>query len=109
MRRPRRRRSHRTTAGRGAARDDCLRRHSGFTALAQRLDAEELRAVIDPIVTALSDIGQRDGHVERFAGDALGSSAPVAHDDDAERALAAARDASRVDRLRSTMPKRRPT
>ena len=68
---------------------------SGFTSLAERLDAEQLLEVIDPIVAALSSIvGRYDGHVEKYAGDALLAlfGAPVAHDDDAERALRAALD-----------------
>jgi adenylate cyclase len=66
---------------------------SGFTGLAERLDAEQLLEVIDPIVAALSTIvGRYEGHVEKYAGDALLAlfGAPVAHDDDAERALRAA-------------------
>jgi class 3 adenylate cyclase/tetratricopeptide (TPR) repeat protein len=63
---------------------------SGFTALSERLDAEELLEVIDPIIRALSDIvGRYGGFVEKFAGDALLAlfGAPVAHEDDAVRAL----------------------
>ena len=45
---------------------------SGFTSLADRLDPEELIEVIDPVITALSDIvGRYDGYVEKYAGDAL--------------------------------------
>ena len=63
---------------------------SGFTPLSERLDAEELLEVIDPIITALSDIvGRYGGYVEKFAGDALLAlfGAPIAHEDDATRAL----------------------
>ena len=63
---------------------------SGFTPLSERLDAEELLEVIDPIIAALSDIvGRYGGYVEKFAGDALLAlfGAPVAHEDDATRAL----------------------
>jgi adenylate cyclase len=66
---------------------------SGFTSLAERLDAEQLLEVIDPIVASLSTIvGRYGGHVEKYAGDALLSlfGAPVAHDDDPDRALRAA-------------------
>src|SRR5215211_7512637 len=66
---------------------------SGFTSLAERLDAEQLLEVIDPIVAALSAIvGRYDGYVEKYAGDAVLAlfGAPVAHDDDSERALRAA-------------------
>src|SRR6266542_5889329 len=63
---------------------------SGFTALADRLDPEQLLEVIDPVISGLSSIvGRYEGYVEKFAGDALLAlfGAPVSHDDDAERAL----------------------
>jgi adenylate cyclase len=63
---------------------------SGFTALAERLDPEELQEVIDPVIAALSSVvGRYEGYVEKFAGDALLAlyGAPVSHDDDADRAL----------------------
>src|SRR4051812_43988754 len=63
---------------------------SGFTALADRLDPEQLLEVIDPVISALSSVvGRYDGYVEKFAGDALMAlfGAPVAHEDDAVRAL----------------------
>src|ERR671930_1428474 len=63
---------------------------SGFTALADRLDPEELLEVIDPVISGLSSIvGRYEGYVEKFAGDALLAlfGAPISHDDDAERAL----------------------
>ena len=63
---------------------------SGFTSLADRLDPEQLLDVIDPVISHLSSIvGRYEGYVEKFAGDALLAlfGAPVAHEDDAERAL----------------------
>ncbi len=66
---------------------------SGFTDLAQRVDAEELQEIIDPIVARLSDlVAGHDGWIEKYAGDAVLAlfGAPTAHDDDAERALATA-------------------
>jgi class 3 adenylate cyclase/tetratricopeptide (TPR) repeat protein len=63
---------------------------SGFTALADRLDSEELLEVIDPVISGLSSVvGRYGGYVEKFAGDALMAlfGAPVSHEDDAERAL----------------------
>lgn len=63
---------------------------SGFTALADRLDPEELLEVIDPVISGLSSaVGRYEGYVEKFAGDALLAlfGAPVTHEDDAERAL----------------------
>ena len=63
---------------------------SGFTPLADRLDPEELLEIIDPIIERLTNIvGRYEGYVDKFAGDALLAffGAPVAHEDDAERAL----------------------
>ncbi|HEY3576414.1 MAG TPA: AAA family ATPase [Gaiellaceae bacterium] len=63
---------------------------SGFSELTGRVDTEELLEVIDPVVTALSNVvGRYGGVVEKYAGDAILAlfGAPVAHDDDAARAL----------------------
>ena len=71
---------------------------SGFTPLADRLDAEEVAAAIDPILARMAEIIKRyDGHVHQYAGDAVIAffGAPVAHEDDAVRALLAARDMHR--------------
>ena len=68
---------------------------SGFTALASRLDTEELLGVLDPILEAMARIVARyDGWLEKFAGDALLAlfGAPVSHEDDAVRAIRAAED-----------------
>lgn len=68
---------------------------SGFTALADRLDPEDLAAVIDPIITRLSSIvGRYEGYVDKFAGDALLAlfGAPISREDDAARALLVAID-----------------
>ena len=81
---------------------------SGFTPLASRLDPEELMDVIDPVVSMLSSIvGRYDGFVEKFAGDALLAlfGAPVAHEDDAARALRVALEMHReLARLRTELP-----
>lgn len=66
---------------------------SGFSELTGRVDAEDLLEVIDPVVSALSNVvGRFGGVVEKYAGDAILAlfGAPVAHDDDAARALRAA-------------------
>ncbi len=63
---------------------------SGFTGLADRLDPEQLLEVIDPIIESMTNIvGRYEGYVDKFAGDALLAffGAPVAHEDDAHRAL----------------------
>src|SRR5687767_3411020 len=80
---------------------------SGFTPLSERLDPEELLEVIDPIIQALSDVvGRFDGFVEKFAGDALLAlfGAPVAHEDDAARAVLVATEMHReLARLRARL------
>jgi len=66
---------------------------SGFTALSERLDPEETRALQTDLFRELSSTIQRfDGFVEKFVGDAVMAvfGAPVAHDEDPERALRAA-------------------
>src|SRR2546423_8400120 len=71
---------------------------SGFTTLADRLDSEQLLEVIDPVIAGLSSVVMPyEGYIEKFAGDALLAlfGAPVAHEDDAERALLAALDMHR--------------
>jgi class 3 adenylate cyclase len=64
----------------------------GSTALAARLDPEDLRAVMRAYQTACaSGIGHFDGHVAKFLGDGVLAyfGWPVAHEDDAERAVRA--------------------
>ncbi|MGH7366338.1 MAG: ATP-binding protein, partial [Candidatus Rokuibacteriota bacterium] len=68
---------------------------SGFTALSERLDPEEVRAFQSALFEALAQaIARYDGFVEKFVGDAVLAvfGAPVAHEDDPERALDAALD-----------------
>jgi adenylate cyclase len=68
---------------------------SGFTALAERLDPEEVRAFQNALFEALAQaIARYDGFVEKFVGDAVMAvfGAPVAHEDDPQRALDAALD-----------------
>ena len=80
---------------------------AGFTALADRLDPELLVEVIDPVLAAMSNVITRyGGHVSKYAGDALLAffGAPQAHEDDAVRALLAAREMSlEVERLAPTL------
>src|SRR5882724_10332974 len=81
---------------------------SGFTSLADRLDPEDLLEVIDPVISGLSSIvGRYGGYVEKFAGDALLAlfGAPVAHEDDAARALRVALEMhEELARLRADLP-----
>jgi adenylate cyclase len=68
---------------------------SGFTALSERLDPEEIRAFQNSLFEALArTIARYDGFVEKFVGDAVLAvfGAPVAHEDDPARACAAALD-----------------
>ncbi|HEV8229590.1 MAG TPA: adenylate/guanylate cyclase domain-containing protein, partial [Candidatus Limnocylindria bacterium] len=66
---------------------------SGFTTLAERLDPEDVRAFQGRLFETLGGIITRfDGFVEKFVGDAVLAvfGAPVAHEDDPERACDAA-------------------
>lgn len=63
---------------------------SGFTSLMQTGDPEMVAGVIDPLVAALSEtVARLGGTVEKYAGDAVLAvfGAPIAHEDDAARAL----------------------
>jgi len=65
----------------------------GFTARAERLDPEDVRAILNPYYTRLrTEIEAFGGVVEKFIGDAVMAvfGAPVAHGDDPERAVRAA-------------------
>ncbi len=65
----------------------------GFTARAEQLDPEEVRAVLAPYHDRVRrEIESFGGVVEKFIGDAVMGifGAPVAHGDDAERAVRAA-------------------
>src|SRR5215510_6518416 len=68
---------------------------SGFTTLSERLDPEDVRAFQNALFAAMAKaITPYDGFVEKFVGDAVLAvfGAPVAHEDDPERALCAALD-----------------
>ena len=68
---------------------------SGFTTLAERLDPEDVRAFQNALFDTLAQaIARYDGFVEKFVGDAVLAvfGAPVAHEDDPERALDTALD-----------------
>ena len=65
----------------------------GFTARAEQLDPEDVRAVLSPYYLRLrAELERFGGTVEKFIGDAVMAlfGAPVAHEDDAERAVRAA-------------------
>jgi adenylate cyclase len=66
---------------------------AGFTTLGERLDPEEVRALQGELFEEMASVIKRyDGFVEKFVGDAVMAvfGAPVAHEDDPERALHAA-------------------
>jgi adenylate cyclase len=68
---------------------------SGFTTLAERLDPEEVRAFQGTLFeTCARVITRYDGFIAKFLGDGVLAlfGAPVAHEDDPERALSAALD-----------------
>jgi adenylate cyclase len=68
---------------------------TGFTALSERLDPEDVRAFQSALFEALGrSIARYDGFVEKFVGDAVLAvfGAPVAHEDDPVRACEAALD-----------------
>jgi class 3 adenylate cyclase/tetratricopeptide (TPR) repeat protein len=65
----------------------------GFTSRAERLDPEDVRALLGPYHARLREELERyGGTVEKFIGDAVMAlfGAPVAHEDDPERAVRAA-------------------
>src|SRR5256886_15722962 len=74
----------------------------GFTSRAEQLDPEDVRATLSPYYSRLrQEIERHGGTVEKFIGDAVMAlfGAPVAHEDDPERAVRAAlaiRDAIRA-------------
>jgi class 3 adenylate cyclase len=66
---------------------------AGFTSRAESMDPEDVAAMLDPYHAHLkSELEKRGGTVEKFIGDAVMAifGAPVAHEDDAERAVRAA-------------------
>src|SRR5437016_10858314 len=65
----------------------------GFTARAEQLDPEDVEAILRPYHERLrSELERFGGTVEKFIGDAVMAlfGAPVAHEDDPERAVRAA-------------------
>jgi class 3 adenylate cyclase/tetratricopeptide (TPR) repeat protein len=65
----------------------------GFTSRAEQLDPEDVRRVLSPFYSRLrAELERFGGTVEKFIGDAVMAlfGAPVAHEDDPERAVRAA-------------------
>jgi class 3 adenylate cyclase len=71
---------------------------SGFTALSERSDPEEVRAMVDRSMAEMGEVvGQFGGSVDKVIGDAMMAvfGAPVAHEDDPERAVRCALEIQR--------------
>ena len=65
----------------------------GFTSRAEQMDPEDVRALLSPYYARLrAELERFGGTVEKFIGDAVMAlfGAPVAHEDDPERAVRAA-------------------
>ncbi len=68
---------------------------SGFTAMSEKLDPEEVRSMINACFERLGDVVDRyGGHIDKFIGDEIMAlfGAPQAHENDPERALRTALD-----------------
>jgi class 3 adenylate cyclase len=66
---------------------------SGFTAMSEKLDPEEVRSMINACFERLgAAIDRYDGHIDKFIGDEIMAlfGAPITHENDPERALRAA-------------------
>ncbi len=66
---------------------------SGYTSVAERLDHETVKTLIERCLTRFTDEVERfGGHIDKYIGDNVMAvfGAPVAHEDDAERAVRAA-------------------
>src|SRR5437870_3709649 len=71
----------------------------GFTALADDLDPEELQMLVSGIFEDLAEEALRyDGTIEKFIGDAIFVifGAPIAHEDDPQRAMRSALNMQRI-------------
>ena len=65
---------------------------SGYTAIAEQLDPESVKRLLERILTRLGDeVEQYGGYVDKFIGDNVMAifGAPIAHGDDPERAVRA--------------------
>jgi adenylate cyclase len=66
---------------------------SGFTAVAERLDHETVKVLIERCLTRFaSEVESFGGHIDKYIGDNVMAvfGAPVAHEDDPERAVRSA-------------------
>jgi class 3 adenylate cyclase/tetratricopeptide (TPR) repeat protein len=68
---------------------------SGYTAIAQKLDPEEVRDIVRQVfATVVAIISKYGGSIEKYAGDAIMAvfGVPKSHEDDPVRAIKAARE-----------------
>ncbi|TAK24271.1 MAG: tetratricopeptide repeat protein [Chloroflexota bacterium] len=68
---------------------------SGSTAMAEKMDPEEFTTIVNDLFTRLGAcITQYEGHIDKYIGDAIMATfgAPIAHENDPERAILAALD-----------------
>jgi len=68
---------------------------SGFTAMSEKMDPEEVRSLINACFERLGTVIDRyGGHIDKFIGDEIMAlfGAPIAHENDPERTLRAALD-----------------
>ena len=66
---------------------------SGYTAVAERMDPESVKSLVDRSLQRLGEeVDRFGGRVDKYIGDNVMAvfGAPVAHEDDAERAVRAA-------------------
>ncbi len=66
---------------------------SGYTAISEKLDPEDVKAITSKMFGEISKIvGKYDGFIEKYAGDAVMAlfGVPMAHEDDPNRAVKAA-------------------
>ena len=78
---------------RASGRHGRVRGHRGFTTLSENLDPERVKRLVDVAFERLvHDVHDFGGRVDKIVGDAIVAlfGAPVAHEDDAERAVRAA-------------------
>lgn len=72
---------------------------SGFTAMSEQMDAEEVSFIMQGLLSDLADVVYKyEGYVDKYIGDAVMAlfGAPIAHENDAERAILAALDMLQV-------------
>jgi class 3 adenylate cyclase/tetratricopeptide (TPR) repeat protein len=65
---------------------------SGYTAVAERMDPEEVKQLVDRVLMRLGlEVERFGGHVDKYIGDNVMAifGAPTSHEDDAERAVRA--------------------